>query len=126
MFKHCFSFKGRIRRLEYGLSLIIIYIYVCIIFFGTAAASSFAFLLDTWLIHILFIPAQWFIISQSTRRCHDLGINGWWQLIPFYVFVMLFADGNLGRNKYGENPKGEGNFFMLSIERKQDYRSKQI
>ncbi len=100
MFKNVFSFQGRIRRTEYGLSLIINFVlslpYSILKEMGSPAAS---YLILPQL--FLFI----FIILQSTRRCHDLGHSGWWQIIPFYGFWLLFAKGEEGENKYGRNPK---------------------
>ena len=104
MFKNCFSFEGRIRRLEYVLSEILYFIGVYII-------MEIDFFIDTPIILLLYamfvVSFPLFLLSQRTRRCHDLGHNGWWQLIPFYVFWLLFENGELGSNKYGENPKGE-------------------
>jgi len=105
MFKSCFSFNGRIRRLEYGLSCIIFLLYFCGVGLFLEIASLWG-IMEGFGELILVIPAFWFLISQGTRRCHDLGHSGWWQLIPFYGLVMLFADGNFGKNEYGENPKG--------------------
>ncbi len=48
----------------------------------------------------------WHEIAESVRRCHDVGRSGWWQLIPFYGFVLLFKGGDVGPNKYGADPKG--------------------
>ena len=110
IFNRCFSFSGRIRRLEYGLSVIITSVYTVVVFVGLFLNFAFPYPYELML-YILLIPAYWFIFSQGARRCYDLGYNGWWQLIPFYSFVMLFADGDLGRNEYGENPKGKGNFL---------------
>jgi len=45
-------------------------------------------------------------VAQAAKRCHDRNNSGWWKLIPFYGFWMLFADGDIGDNDYGENPKG--------------------
>ena len=99
MFKHSFLFEGRIRRLEYILSEIIFCIASCILE---------EFMKDGIIPILLFIPMFWFILAQGTKRCHDLGNSGWFQLIPFYIFWMLFAKSNCGDNKYGANPK-EGN-----------------
>jgi uncharacterized membrane protein YhaH (DUF805 family) len=101
MFKAPFSFEGRIRRTEYGITMIIYaFIYVFIIFM---AESNGTF------IYILVIPTLWFIWAQGAKRCHDLGKSGMWQIIPFYALWMLFADGEHGLNEYGYNPKGLGN-----------------
>lgn len=99
MFKNPFSFEGRIRRLEFGLSYII---YT----FGYTLLAIFEN--DHSLLYlqiILIIPLVWFILAQGTKRCHDRGVRGWYQFIPFYVFWMLFADGDLNENKFGKNPK---------------------
>lgn len=100
MFKNPFSFKGRIRRTEYGISYIIMYAVAIIIglFAGFLELGEGA-------IYILLLPAYWFMFAQGTKRCHDRGNNGWYQIIPFYGFWMLFADSDYGKNKYGPNPK---------------------
>lgn len=54
---------------------------------------------------LLIIPMLWFLYAQGAKRCHDLGHNGWWQIIPFYFFWMLFEEGNFSSNEYGDNPK---------------------
>ncbi len=103
MFKNPFSFEGRIRRTEYGLSYIIYVVaYAIIAGIGAAAGSDGAGVI----ILLGMIPLLWFIWSQGARRCHDLGNSGWWQLIPFYALWMLFQEGQAGANQYGDNPKG--------------------
>jgi len=97
MFRNPFSFDGRIRRLEYGISFIIFYI-MNNIFVALATEEP--------LLIILLIPSLWFTWAQGAKRCHDRGNSGFYQIIPFYGFWMLFADGDIGSNEYGENPKG--------------------
>jgi uncharacterized membrane protein YhaH (DUF805 family) len=46
------------------------------------------------------------MITQQTKRCHDRGHPGWFQIIPFYSLWLLFADSKPGFNQYGPNPKG--------------------
>lgn len=103
MFNKPFSFNGRIRRLEYGISAIIYLVWYTIITImmetpnPSIGASVFVL--------ISFIPMIWFFWAQNCKRCHDRGNSGWYQIIPFYFFVLLFGDGDNGNNEYGENPK---------------------
>ncbi|GAB3510720.1 DUF805 domain-containing protein [Emticicia fontis] len=102
MFKAAFSFQGRIRRAEFGLTVMINVFSILIIFAFIGASNSLWFLLG-------YFPVAWLTIAQGVKRCHDLDRNGWYQLIPFYFFWMLFQDGDRGDNQYGLNPKGVGN-----------------
>lgn len=103
MFKKPFSFEGRIRRLEFGLSYLIYMVVVLAISVAVDVNESFGIL------GIGVIPLLWFMLAQATKRCHDRGNTGWYLLVPFYLFWMLFADGQVGENEYGPNPKGIGN-----------------
>ena len=108
MFKKPFSFEGRIRRTEFGLS----YIFF-IVFLGFLGGALEAFDPNkengSPLLLLIAIPAYWFLFAQGAKRCHDRGNSGWFQLIPFYGLWMLFADSEVGVNQYGPNPKGVGN-----------------
>jgi uncharacterized membrane protein YhaH (DUF805 family) len=104
MFQNPFSIKGRIRRLEYGISYLIYLAY----YFFIVSIVGFAELNEAF-IFILLLPAYWFLIAQGTKRCHDRDNSGWYQLIPFYGLWMLFGGSDYGENYYGPNPKGEGN-----------------
>ena len=105
MFNAVFSFDGRIRRTEYGLTLVIVFVVNFIsnllIFFLRDAA------IIIWI--FFYIPVVWFMLAQGAKRCHDLNNSGWFQLIPFYFLWLLFQDGEPGENEYGLNPKGVGN-----------------
>ena len=100
MFKNVFSYHGRIRRKEYGISFIIFY-FLFIIVSGITVTYE--------ILGLLYIPLIYFITVQSIKRCHDRGNPGWWILIPYYQLWLLFADSEKGTNEYGENPKGENN-----------------
>ncbi len=108
MFKYPFSFDGRIRRLEFGLSYIIYIICYTSIITLTGIFSQESELFSIFGLSLL-IPCLWFFFAQGAKRCHDRGNNGWYLIIPFYVFWMLFAESEYGENDYGDNPKGEGN-----------------
>lgn len=104
MFSHPFSFHGRIRRLEYGLSYIIYlvwYSFASVFSEGDGDGAGAIIYLTT------LVPFLWFILAQGCKRCHDRNNSGWYQIIPFYGLWMLFADGDIGENDYGPNPKGK-------------------
>ncbi len=113
LFKRPFAFKGRIRRLEYGLSLIISYvimtpIYLCFVeLYSSYYAHQNKDLVMGF--NLVFLGSYffycWFLLAQGCKRCHDRGHNGWWQFIPFYGFWLLFASGDQGDNRYGNSPK---------------------
>ena len=86
--KSMFFIKGRARRVEFGIWLVL-----C--------------LLSGLIEPILWIGFFVMSLYVGAKRCHDLGYSGWWQFLPFFIFVMLFKDGELGDNKYGKNPKGK-------------------
>ena len=105
MFKSPFSFDGRIRRLEYGLSFIIYFAaYLLMIMLtgvGVEAGGGGGSLVAV----ILIIPMVWFLWAQGAKRCHDINRSGWMQIIPFYFLFLIFQDGDRGRNEHGSNPK---------------------
>jgi uncharacterized membrane protein YhaH (DUF805 family) len=101
MFIAPFSFDGRIRRFEYGLSFIIMYISALSIGFFIGYTG-----MEEGVMYLLLIPVYWFMWAQGSKRCHDRGNSGWFQIIPFYSLWMFFADGELSDNEYGSNPKG--------------------
>lgn len=111
MFKKPFSFSGRIRRLEYGLSLLITGILYSVVEFLHKIAEQIegnggdTFQPDT--IYLIYIPLLWFFFAQGAKREHDLGYSGWWQLIPFRPLWLIFLNGEQTDNKYGSNPKTE-------------------
>ena len=99
MFLNPFSSEGRIRRTEYGLS-ILIYVFCATIISMIITSNK-----DASFVAIAYIPMLWFLISQNAKRCHDVGNSGWFQFIPFYGLWLLFEDGQIGLNNYGVNPK---------------------
>jgi uncharacterized membrane protein YhaH (DUF805 family) len=103
MFQNLFSFDGRIRRTEYGISFII-YVVAAVIVNAIMQSGGGAAIIG-----LAYIPMLWFFWAQGAKRCHDRGNSGWYQIIPFYGFWMLFADSDNGVNEFGENPKGIGN-----------------
>ena len=111
MFQKTFSFNGRIRRIEYGLSYLMYFVGLgCVSLINNSSEPTLLLLFRA----ILVIPLCWYILAHGAKRCHDRGNSGWWQLIPFYVLWMLFADSVIGENGYGPNPKGIGNVDLVA------------
>lgn len=113
MFKAPFSFNGRIRRLEYGLSFIVSYI-ISLLLYGSSVVSllSGEFGLGVLISIIVFIAAIWFNLAQGVKRLHDLNKNGLLILICcipiigiLFSLYMIFVPGTTGSNDYGEDPK---------------------
>lgn len=99
MFKKTFSFDGRIRRTEYGISIIIYFVLYTVINEIIKEGNLG--------VGLAIIPILWFLWAQGAKRCHDMDKSGWFQIIPFYVLWMLFIEGDSFLNKYGGNPKLE-------------------
>ncbi len=101
MFKHPFSFKGRIKRTEYCISLLVMPILML---------SSDLYLIRPCgliLFILLLVIGLWFFFAQSAKRCHDIGKSGWYQIpvFNFGIIEMLFKEGFVGDNEYGPDPR---------------------
>ena len=124
MFKAPFSFDGRIRRIEYFLSGLIASLVGGVVwtlafasFFvgmmGNSAAAAaggsvFALILGI----VAYVAICWFGLAQGVKRLHDMDKSGWLILLlfvpllnVFWGLYMLFADGTVGPNQYGADPK---------------------
>jgi len=99
------DFNGRARRKEYWMyfliySIIVIALTVIDEVFGTVWLSLIATV-------ALLIPS----ISITTRRLHDTGRSGWWQLInliPLIGLIVMFVfvcQDSHEENDYGISPK---------------------
>lgn len=124
MFKRPFTFDGRIRRLEYGISILIYFagafsvgILLGIVLVVTGHSNMVDLPSTKYIIYALCLPLYYFLLAQGAKRCHDLGKNGWYQIVPFYALALLFVPGDRYENEYGKNPKypdTEGESSILS------------
>lgn len=97
------DFKGRARREEYWM-FILVYVVISVILsiLGLEIISSLVGL-------ALLIPS----ISIAARRLHDTGRSGWWQLIllipliGLIVLIVFLAQEGHDTNDYGANPKAD-------------------
>ena len=109
MFNRLFTYKGRIRRLEFGLSYLFYNLIVIAIAYSPDFIALSPELLVGGYIQLAFLTLCFLVILmclQSIKRCHDLGKSGWWIFMPIYnPFFLLFAEGDDFINEYGTNPK---------------------
>jgi uncharacterized membrane protein YhaH (DUF805 family) len=103
MLKLLFSFNGRIRRLEYVVSLaVFLVLFVAINMMSLMGMKHYD---NTAYLMLAQLPLFWFFLAQSSKRCHDLDRPGWWQVVPLYGLWLLFKGGHAHPNQYGNDPK---------------------
>lgn len=101
------DFKGRARRKEYWL-FILLYSICYFIAFLIDVASGALIIFTTIVALGLLIP----LISVAVRRLHDTDRSGWWFLLGFVPFanivllIFFFLDDTPGENRFGPDPKG--------------------
>jgi uncharacterized membrane protein YhaH (DUF805 family) len=108
-----FSAKGRIRRRNYFiLNLIYTAFIFPIIAISNYSDNNINFI-DQLLILLICIALLLVFIPVTIRRFHDMEYSGWFLLLLFVPLVnlgggilLLFKDGTIGQNKYGDDPKG--------------------
>ena len=104
--KECFRIHSPFQE-EYAgqsicLTVLIYYIYYFIysaVIEATESTGVIIFMMLT------LIPMLWLFWAQGAKRCHDRDNSGFYMLIPFYMFVMMFGKGDAGTNSYGDDPK---------------------
>ncbi len=102
-----FKFTGRSRRAEFWSFVLVTVIFSAIASFWDNALFNGSEVLENLLEIAFLIPS----ISVSTRRLHDIGRSGWWQLIAltgigFFVLIYWYAqDSKPEDNEYGSSPK---------------------
>jgi uncharacterized membrane protein YhaH (DUF805 family) len=109
-FKNYSNFKGRSSRSEFWyfiLANFIIYLlfFVVIGVQGESFGEDESNMLLVGLFILLF-PAIVFIpfLSLCSRRLHDISTSFWFALIPIYNLFLFFKAGEIGENKYGDDP----------------------
>ncbi len=101
------EFKGRARRKEYWL-FILLYIICYMIAYLIDTVLGTLIIFSAIVTLGLLIPT----ISVGVRRLHDTDRSGWWYLLGFVPFaniallIFFFLDGTPGENRFGPDPKG--------------------
>ena len=108
MLKKIFSFKGKIGRWEFFLTNLFIGIVNYPLTYTPLAGEENNIdsisIVTLLCISILSVLSLWIYFAQGAKRCHDMGLNGFWQLIPFFPVAMIFIKGEDKDNKYGSVP----------------------
>ena len=99
--KFIFSFEGRIKRLEYIMTFIVYYVILCSFEFISPNLAVADEPVESLIWLVVFFVLSWVIIAQGAKRCHDRNNSGWYQIIPLYFLWMIFAEGDVGKNNYG-------------------------
>ncbi|TXI82168.1 MAG: DUF805 domain-containing protein [Crocinitomicaceae bacterium] len=113
--KQFLDFKGRARRKEYWM-----FVLLCPIFFIAVSLLEFGIhslnlgfstivpvgdggqgVLNLTYLVAMIIPS----IAVGIRRMHDVGKSGWFLLIPIYNLILACTEGTKGENEYGPDPK---------------------
>lgn len=106
-FRNFANFSGRATRTQYWMFIL----FYMLAYIGLSVIDA---LLGTFVLAgifslVMLIPA----ISYATRRLHDTGRTGWWQLIAFIpligaiVLLIFLVQKSHGANQYGEPVSSE-------------------
>ncbi len=125
--KRLFDFTGRANRKEFWLFMcwyIVLMVaswfpimFLCMII-GTMLYSDLGSQQGVgWIGAIICIVGSYLgaillPLSLRTRRLHDIGMSGWWQLLLFVpylgglaLFICMLLPGTEGENRFGEQPR---------------------
>ena len=117
------SFNGRIPRMTFWLSVLILMIVQWVLFalFGGMAMMNFdpndpaaaeAAMRGMWPLWIISLIFLWPSLAVYAKRWHDRDKSGWWSLILFvpiigFIWFLIecgFLRGTEGPNRFGPDP----------------------
>jgi uncharacterized membrane protein YhaH (DUF805 family) len=117
--KRYLDFSGRSRRKEFWLFWLFWVVSFYVIMYldsalglggtssGYAENGSVGFQMTGGILTWVFFAATIIpYLAVAIRRVHDQDKSGWFILIPFYNFILMFIEGTRGPNRFGPDPKG--------------------
>jgi uncharacterized membrane protein YhaH (DUF805 family) len=93
------TFSGRARRSEFWYFFLFNVLIAFVLGF-VGRLIGITVLSNIYTLAIL-IPG----IAVGVRRMHDIGMSGWFLLVPIYNLILACTDGIKGDNVYGADPK---------------------
>lgn len=110
-YKNYANFSGRDTRQQYWMFYLFYIIFVVVFGFVDPLIGAVG-LLNGIFILVSIIPS----VALATRRLHDIGKSGWWQLLALIpvvgsivLLVFLVKQGDPGENQFGPNPLNDVN-----------------
>lgn len=98
IFRNWFSPKGRASRREVVFFLSILFASVLIIGYSFYLFKHIYIIISGFVLLTILIIGLIFI---EIRRLHDVGVSGWFLLVPIYGWRLQFLPGMNGYNIYG-------------------------
>ena len=107
------DFDGRIRRVTFGLSCVLIVVVYSWMLYQLMNTPETSWQFGAWGLAFMaaFLITAWIMAALSAKRLHDLGFSGYLAIavfLPIFTFIFFFVlclwQGNPGRNQFGEPP----------------------
>lgn len=109
------SFDGRINRAKFWAGVGVLFVGAIVAIILDNVVGTTIQQLPYGYIYILYVIASiYFALALYTKRWHDRGKSGWWNLIilvPFIGGIWFLVEcgileGTRGANQYGQDPLG--------------------
>ncbi len=121
-FRRMFDFRGRARRTEYWLFVLLqLVVFVAAFVAGSNVLpkdDKFESLLGLPLLHVAVFGLP--MLALQVRRLHDSDKSGWWvlvSLVPYiglgWILWLMVQPGSWGPNRFADDPRRmwEGDLF---------------
>ncbi len=69
--------------------LLCISMWICVALTETYRDNDYVL----FLFLVLRLVISWFLLAQGAKRSHEIGLSGWWQIVPFFWVFLLVKKG---------------------------------
>ena len=113
-FRRMFDFRGRARRKEYWLFVLlqlVVFLIAFVLGFSVLPKEGQLYsLVGLPLLHVAIFGLP--TLAAQVRRLHDADKSGWWvlvSLVPYiglgWILYMMAQPGSWGPNRFGDDPR---------------------